>query len=101
MLSRTAAVTALLSVVVVTPALAQISNPISIENAKTNGVAPRAQWDFLPEFEDRDIAGYAYPFSVNRGATVSLRIRTTKQIQSLTIWRLGYYNGNGGCPAGC
>lgn len=98
MRSRAAAVTVLFSLIVGTPALAQ--NPISIENARTDGVAPRAQWDFEPILEDPDIAGYAYPFSVNRegselSRTVRLRIRTASQIQSLTVWRLGYYNGNG------
>ncbi len=44
----------------------------------------------------RDIEGYAYPVSVNKGETVELFVNTTAARFDIQIYRSGYYGGLGG-----
>jgi hypothetical protein len=72
-----------------TPAMA---NDIVCENSKA-GNDP-SQWS-ISGVGDTTIQGFATDISVNQGSTVSFKINTNAKAYSITIFRLGYYNGNG------
>lgn len=77
------------------PILAQ--NAISIENALTG--TPQSQWD-VSGAGDLSIQGFATDISVNAGDTVKFKIKTNASAYTVTIYRLGYYQGNGACLKG-
>src|SRR5205807_2593902 len=41
------------------------------------------------------LQGFATDFSVNKGPTVHFKVNTTASAYTITIYRLGYYQGNG------
>lgn len=75
-------------------------NAIVTENQQTAGVTPRTVWD-LPKnddgsYGDATIQGFATDISVQPGGTINFKITVTDGAPyTITIYRLGYYNGNG------
>jgi hypothetical protein len=67
-------------------------NPIPCENAQAG--TPPSVWG-LSGAGDPGIQGFATDISVNVGGTVSFKINTASTNYSLTIYRLGFYQGNG------
>jgi len=69
------------------------SNPITLENTMTG--SPSTVWD-ISGYGDPSIQGFATPFSINTGGTVSFKVDIPKDVQySIRVYRLGYYGGNG------
>mgnify|MGYP001202572350 CR=1 FL=1 len=69
------------------------SNPITSENALTG--SPSSEWDITGN-GDLTIQGFATPFSINTGETVSFKIDVDPAVQySIKIYRLGFYGGTG------
>lgn len=68
------------------------SNPIVVENAQPGN--PSSQWD-ISGAGDSSIQGFATDISVNKGDTVHFKIKTTASAYQISIYRLGYYQGNG------
>src|SRR3954452_8424836 len=71
---------------------AACANPVACENALP-GSAP-SSWQVNGN-GDSTIQGYGTSMSVNKGATVSFKIKTTASAYHIDIYRLGYYQGNG------
>jgi len=69
-----------------------ITNPIVCENSKTGN--PASEWE-VSGSGDSSIQGFATDISVNKGQTVSFKIRTVSPDYRVDIYRLGYYNGLG------
>ncbi len=69
-----------------------VSNPIVCENQKTGN--PASEWDITGS-GDATVQGYATDISVNKGQTVSFKIKTDATSYRIDIYRLGYYNGMG------
>jgi hypothetical protein len=69
-----------------------MANDIVCENSKA-GNDP-SQWS-ISGVGDTTIQGFATDISVNQGSTISFKINTNAKAYSLTIFRLGYYGGNG------
>jgi hypothetical protein len=67
-------------------------NKISCENSKPG--SPRSEWDIEGAGDD-DIQGFATDISVNVGSKVDFKIDTTASAYTITIYRTGYYNGDG------
>jgi N,N-dimethylformamidase beta subunit-like, C-terminal/Domain of unknown function (DUF4082)/Cadherin-like domain/Bacterial Ig domain len=67
-------------------------NSIVQENAKPG--SPRSEWD-ISGAGSSNIEGFAADMSVNRGATVDFKIRTSSTNYRIDIYRLGYYGGSG------
>ncbi len=65
---------------------------IACENAVTGNLA--SEWD-VPGAGDTSIQGFATDMSVNRGQTISFKVKTTAKAYRLDIYRVGYYNGRG------
>jgi hypothetical protein len=72
--------------------LAACANPVACENEKP-GSAPSA-WQ-VNGAGDASIQGYATSMSVNKGATIRFKIKTTASNYHIDFYRLGYYQGNG------
>lgn len=68
--------------------------PICSENARLDGVTPRQSWDIWTGFVDYRIQGFASPLSINKGQTVTFKIRSADPFK-VTIFRVGWYGGNG------
>ena len=69
------------------------SNPITVENALTG--SPASEWD-ISGYGDASIQGFANPFSINTGETVSFYVDVDPvATYSINIYRLGYYGGLG------
>ena len=71
------------------------SNPIVIENQ--NPGSPQSEWD-VSGSGDPNIQGYATDISVNRGGTVTFKIKLQPAVAGgyvIDIYRLGYYQGFG------
>ncbi|BBH68031.1 hypothetical protein ACTI_47160 [Actinoplanes sp. OR16] len=68
------------------------SNAIVCENSKDG--TPRDVWD-VDGAGDPDIQGFATDISVNVGKKIDFKIKTTATNYSITIYRLGYYDGDG------
>ncbi|MDB5077852.1 MAG: Mo-co oxidoreductase dimerization domain protein, partial [Chloroflexi bacterium] len=67
---------------------------IVCENAKPGN--PPSQWDVTGgNAGAASIQGFATDISVNAGNTISFKVNTTSTNYSLTIYRMGYYQGNG------
>jgi hypothetical protein len=77
------------------PLLAQAqscANPVVCENQLTGN--PSTEWD-VSGAGDLSIQGFATDISVNRGSTISFKIKTDAAAYRLDIYRMGYYNGMG------
>jgi hypothetical protein len=66
---------------------------IACENSKPG--QPESVWNNLSDGGDPSIQGFTTDISVNRGQTVSFKIKATGTSYSIEIYRLGYYQGNG------
>ncbi|HEX6177321.1 MAG TPA: N,N-dimethylformamidase beta subunit family domain-containing protein, partial [Thermoanaerobaculia bacterium] len=69
------------------------ANLIVIENCRTTGVAGPEEWDVVNE-GDSTLQGFASPFSINRGETVSFKV-DARANYDIDIYRLGWYGGSG------
>jgi hypothetical protein len=69
-----------------------VVNPVACEN--TNPGTPSSVWD-ISGSGDATIQGYATDISVNKGDTVFFKINTPASSYTITVYRLGYYQGNG------
>jgi len=67
-------------------------NKIVAENCKQGN--PSSEWD-INMAGDRDIQGFAFPFSSNAGSTVVFKIKSISDNYRIDIYRAGYYQGNG------
>ncbi|MCL3817862.1 DUF4082 domain-containing protein [Aeromicrobium wangtongii] len=67
-------------------------NAISCENSKPG--SPPSEWD-IDGAGDDDIQGFATDISVNVGSRIDFKIDTTASAYSVTIYRTGYYDGDG------
>ena len=74
------------------PCAPPVTNPIPCENSQP-GTDPLT-WR-VTGAGDPGIQGFATDISVDVGSTVSFKINTGSTNYSLTIYRLGYYQGNG------
>jgi transcriptional regulator CtsR/regulation of enolase protein 1 (concanavalin A-like superfamily) len=74
------------------PARVDGQNPIVTENALTGNLP--SEWD-VSGVGDASIQGYATDISVNKGQTISFKIKTTASAYRIDIYRLGYYGGRG------
>src|ERR1017187_4538634 len=72
-------------------------NNIVTENALTGN--PSSEWD-IDGAGDYTIQGFATDISVNKGETVHFKISTIAAAYTITIYRLGYYQGNGARKVG-
>jgi hypothetical protein len=68
------------------------SNPVACENSKPG--APQTEWD-VSGAGDPSIQGFATDISVDRGQTVSFKIKTDASAYTIDIYRLGWYGGLG------
>ncbi|HXT31510.1 MAG TPA: N,N-dimethylformamidase beta subunit family domain-containing protein, partial [Vicinamibacterales bacterium] len=71
------------------------TNPIVLENQLTG--SPQSEWD-VSGSGDPNIQGYATDISVNRGSTVTFKIKLQPAVNGgyvIDIYRLGYYQGLG------
>src|SRR5664279_5515705 len=82
----------LLLILVSTRCFSAQTNAIVIENALPG--TPSSQWD-ISGAGDTSIQGFATDISVNRGGTISFKIKTTASAYHIDIYRVGYYQGNG------
>ena len=71
---------------------AQSANPIQIENQNPGTTA----WLLTNVANNNEIEGYASQTSVNAGDQIDFFVNTIDPNYTLTIYRLGYYNGTGG-----
>jgi hypothetical protein len=71
---------------------AACANPVACENALA-GSAP-STWQ-VSGGGDSTIQGYTTSMSVNKGATISFKVKTSASAYHIDIYRLGYYQGNG------
>src|SRR6266446_806761 len=74
------------------------ANEITAENARTDGVVPRARWDsagFAGQLSIGWIEGFSTQFSVAPGDTVKFKVKTPAGSSSYSyeIYRLGWYGG--------
>src|SRR3954471_18606357 len=60
---------------------------------------PSTEWD-ISGAGDLSIQGFATDISVNKGETVQFKIKTDASSYSISIYRLGYYDGNGARQVG-
>jgi hypothetical protein len=71
-----------------------MANDIVCENSKTG--SPSSVWDIPGGGSgDSTIQGFATDISVNQGSTINFKINTPASAYTITIFRLGYYQGNG------
>lgn len=76
------------------------ANSIVTENARVDGVVPRARWDridFMSEPEIGSVEGFSTRFSLAPGDTVHFKVKTPAGSSSYRyeIYRLGWYGGAG------
>src|SRR6266545_7131692 len=69
-----------------------VVNPVACEN--TNAGTPASQWD-VGGAGDATVQGFTTDISVNRGGTILFKISTPARAYTITIYRLGHYQGNG------
>ncbi|KYC37736.1 hypothetical protein WA1_04250 [Scytonema hofmannii PCC 7110] len=67
-------------------------NSIVAENCLAGN--PKSEWD-ISGIGDSSIQGFATDISVNKGETVSFKIKTVALNYRLDIYRMGYYGGQG------
>jgi hypothetical protein len=87
------AVLAVMAVLAFAPAaaLAACANPVACEN-QLPGASPN---DWEVDHIDNTIVGFATSMSVNKGSTISFKVKSATSNYRLDIYRLGYYGGNG------
>jgi hypothetical protein len=68
------------------------ANAIVAENCLQGN--PASEWD-VEGAGDLSIQGFATDSSVNRGETISFKVKTDAAAYHLDIYRIGYYNGDG------
>jgi hypothetical protein len=68
------------------------SNAVTCENQLPGN--PKSEWD-ISGSGDSTIQGFATQISVNRGETVTFKIKSTAAAYHLDIYRLGWYGGLG------
>ncbi len=68
-------------------------NKISCENSKPG--TPQEDWDLDGNAGDSSIQGFATQMSVNVGQKIDFKIDTDASSYEITIFRLGYYDGDG------
>ena len=79
------------------PATAHAQNAIVTENQRPG--APASQWD-VAGAGDASIQGFATDISYNRGEIARFKIKTNANAYAVSIYRLGYYQGNGARQVG-
>ncbi|GAA2418064.1 hypothetical protein GCM10010191_30870 [Actinomadura vinacea] len=67
-------------------------NPVACENSKPG--SPSEEWE-KASGGGQTIEGFTTSFSVNVGQTVQFKINTPATRYSISIYRMGYYGGNG------
>src|SRR5260370_26017826 len=67
-------------------------NAIVAENCLTGN--PASEWD-ISGAGDATIQGFATDISVNRGQTISFKVKTDASAYRIDIYRIGFYGGNG------
>ena len=67
-------------------------NPISCENSRPG--TPKSVWD-VQGAGDASIQGFATDISVDVGHTIDFKVDTDASDYSITIYRTGYYGGDG------
>jgi hypothetical protein len=71
-----------------------LANRIQVENAKAGN--PEWRIDDQNIAKNKEIEGYTFPASVNSNNTINFYVNSTiDQTYTLTIYRLGWYNGAG------
>jgi hypothetical protein len=80
-----------LSISPAAPARAACGNPVVCENQLPG--TPQSVWD-VPN-PSTTIEGFSDPFSVNVGASINFKIRTSATTYAIDIYRIGYYGGDG------
>ena len=68
-------------------------NKIACENSKPG--TPQDEWDLDGNAGDASIQGFATQMSVNIGQKIDFKIDTDARNYKITIFRLGYYGGDG------
>ena len=68
------------------------SNAITCENSKPG--SPNSEWD-VDGAGDDTIQGFGTDISVNAGSRIDFKIDTDATAYSITVYRSGYYNGDG------
>jgi hypothetical protein len=71
---------------------APLINPVVCENSKPGN--PPEEWDIF-EAGDDSIQGFATDISVNKGQTISFKVKTDAPSYTIDIYRLGWYDGDG------
>ncbi len=69
-----------------------VTNPIVCENSKPGN--SKTEWDIFDQI-NRNIEGFADGFSFNKGETVNFKVNTNATSYKITIYRIGYYSGQG------
>lgn len=90
-LAATGLAGALLAIAPAAPAQAACANPIVCENQLPG--TPQSVWDVTSP--STTIQGFADPFSVNVGGSVSFKIKSPASKYAVDIYRIGYYGGDG------
>lgn len=68
------------------------TNLTTLENQKLG----TADWELTDPAIKREIEGYAFLTSVNRGDVIKLFVNTNEPNYTIDIFRMGWYNGLGG-----
>jgi hypothetical protein len=71
---------------------ASCANPVACENQLPG--TPQSVWD-VGAGEGTTIQGFADPFSVNVGQSISFKIESPATAYKIDIYRMGYYGGDG------
>lgn len=69
-----------------------VTNPVACENLQTG--TPGTQWE-IEGAGDPSIQGFATQMSVNKGQSISFKIKAPNTNFTIDILRLGYYGGDG------
>lgn len=69
-----------------------IENRIIVENRKPG----TTEWHLTQNSRDFEISGYASATSINAGETITFFVSTDAFSYTLAVYRLGWYNGDGG-----
>ena len=73
-------------------ARASCANPVACENQLPG--TSKSQWN-VSKAETGTIQGFADPFSVNVGQSISFKIQSPATTYAIDIYRMGYYGGDG------
>ncbi len=87
----------LVIILMITSFTVSAQNEIVNENKLTG--SPKSEWDPPANFNNGDIYGFATEMSVNKGAVVKFKIRSSDNYK-VDIYRFGYYQGNGARKVG-